>query len=295
MSESEDPSDLPFRAVIRPQDSEAAPGDGGAGDDESFEGSAEEGFDVSQDELEAAYLRAMEITEAAEAVVGESLVPSEIEDEDDPLPTGNAATFVTDDLPRGALDEDPADAAAETGIAETGRPALTSRQVLEALLFVGGSALTTKRLVEILGDGFTTEQVEGLVEELNTQYAAENRPYSIQWGDSGYQFQLRPEFEKVRHRVYGLGPKEVKLSQEALEVLAFVAYQQPVRKADLEATERKNILGIVRQLIRRELVELRRSDAAPDDPTYHTTSRFLELFSLQSLDDLPFPADFAFK
>lgn len=283
-------ADLPFRAVIRS-------GDGEPSDTEAMaeDLSTEENFDVSQDELEAAYLRAMEITEAAEAVVGESLVPSEITDEDDPLPTGNAEAFIPSDLPRTTLDDEAVDEVDDTAVSEAARPALTSRQVLEALLFVGGSALTTKRLVEILGDGFTTEQVEGLVEELNAQYAAENRPYSIQWGDSGYQFQLRPEFEKVRHRVYGLGPKEVKLSQEALEVLAFVAYQQPVRKADLEATERKNILGIVRQLIRRELVELRRSDAAPDDPTYHTTSRFLELFSLQSLDDLPFPADFAFK
>lgn len=288
-TDAQDNADLPFRAVIRDRDEEVSD------DQMAEEQSAEEGFDVSQDELEAAYLRAMEITEAAEAVVGESLVPSEIEDEDDPLPSGNAATFVPSDLPRGALDEDPVEEGDETFVSDPARPALTSRQVLEALLFVGGSALTTKRLVEILGGGFTTEQVEGLVEELNGQYAAENRPYSIQWGDSGYQFQLRPEFEKVRHRVYGLGPKEVKLSQEALEVLAFVAYQQPVRKADLEATERKNILSVVRQLIRRELVELRRSDAAPDDPTYHTTSRFLELFSLQSLDDLPFPADFAFK
>ena len=283
-------ADLPFRAVIRS-------GDGEPSDTEAMaeDLSTEENFDVSQDELEAAYLRAMEITEAAEAVVGESLVPSEITDEDDPLPTGIAEAFIPSDLPRTTLDDEAVDEVEDAAVSEAARPALTSRQVLEALLFVGGSALTTKRLVEILGDGFTTEQVEGLVEELNAQYAAENRPYSIQWGDSGYQFQLRPEFEKVRHRVYGLGPKEVKLSQEALEVLAFVAYQQPVRKADLEATERKNILGIVRQLIRRELVELRRSDAAPDDPTYHTTSRFLELFSLQSLDDLPFPADFAFK
>lgn len=285
----QDGVDLPFRAVIRERDEDTP-------DDQlTEEPAAEEGFDVSQDELEAAYLRAMEITEAAEAVVGESLVPGEIADEDDPLPTGNAETFLPGDLPRAARSEDSVGEVDETSVSDPARPALTSRQVLEALLFVGGSALTTKRLVEILGDGFTTEQVEGLVEELNAQYAAENRPYSIQWGDSGYQFQLRPEFEKVRHRVYGLGPKEVKLSQEALEVLAFVAYQQPVRKADLEATERKNILSVVRQLIRRELVELRRSDAAPDDPTYHTTSRFLELFSLQSLDDLPFPADFAFK
>ncbi len=286
MSSTDDESrDLPFRAVVqRDTDEAAAPADDMPEDDVGF------GEDLSGDDIEAAYLRALE---SADLVLDETAPGTEAEEAGAPeidalVPSATAPLEAAEAPPETTEPESPAPEAA-TG------PGVSSRQVVEALLFVGGAALTTRKLTEVLGEGFSAEQIEAIVEGLNEEYASENRPYSIHWGEGGYRYQLRPEFEKVRNRVFGVGPKEVKLSQEALEVLALVAYRQPLRSSDLEGTERKNAGSLVRQLIRRELVELRRSDAAPDDPTYHTTPRFLELFGLTSLDDLPFPADFAFK
>jgi segregation and condensation protein B len=100
-------------------------------------------------------------------------------------------------------------------------------------LFVGGQALTGKRLADLLGHGFVVEQVEEMIAALNEQYTRENRPYEIRLSEGGYRMVLRAEFERVRHRVHGLGPKDVKLSQDALEVLALVAYQQPVTRVDV--------------------------------------------------------------
>lgn len=286
MSSTDDESrDLPFRAVVqRDTDEAAAPLDDLTEEDVDF------GEDLSGDDIEAAYLRALE---SADLVLDETAPDTEAEEAGAPeidalVPGATAPLEAAEAPPETTEPESPAPEAA-TG------PGVSSRQVVEALLFVGGAALTTRKLTEVLGEGFSSEQIEAIVEGLNEEYASENRPYSIHWGEGGYRYQLRPEFEKVRNRVFGVGPKEVKLSQEALEVLALVAYRQPLRSSDLEGTERKNAGSLVRQLIRRELVELRRSDAAPDDPTYHTTTRFLELFGLTSLDDLPFPADFAFK
>ena len=283
-AEEEDPHELPFRAIVRTDASsgeEPLPGSDDAGDhDELLAG------DFSGDDLEAAYLRALEVTEAALEGAGES-PPPEPAVIDDPA-AEPLATSVQDPTPALAAEE-------EVALPPEQAPRTTPRQVVEALLFVGGAVLTSRKLAELLGEGFSTEQVEEIVDELNADYDAEGRPYAIHWGEGGYRFQLRPEFEKVRNRVFGVGPREVKLSQEALEVLALVAYRQPLTSADLEATQRKNAGTILRQLIRRELVELRRSEAAPDEPTYHTTPRFLELFGLTSLDDLPFPADFSFK
>jgi segregation and condensation protein B len=95
--------------------------------------------------------------------------------------------------------------------------------------------------------------------------------------------------------VYGLGPKDVKLSQDALEVLALVAYQQPVTRVDVEATGKPNAAALLRQLLRRELIRLERGDGSADDVRYFTTSRFLQLFGLASLDDLPRAEDVVFK
>jgi segregation and condensation protein B len=98
---------------------------------------------------------------------------------------------------------------------------------------------------------------------------------------------LRPEFDRVRNRVYGLGPKEVKLSQEALEVLALVAYRQPVSQQQIEEACKKNAGGLLRQLLRRELVVIERPDKKQKDVQYRTTARFLSLFGLADIDELP--------
>jgi segregation and condensation protein B len=177
--------------------------------------------------------------------------------------------------------------------AEEGR--VLPRQVVEALLFVGGQALTGKRLADLLGDGFAAEHVEEMIAGLNEQYTRENRPYEVRLSEGGYRMVLRAEFERVRHRVYGLGPKDVKLSQDALEVLALVAYQQPVTRVDVEATGKPNAAALLRQLLRRELIRLERGDGSADDVRYFTTSRFLQLFGLASLDDLPRAEDVVFK
>jgi segregation and condensation protein B len=130
---------------------------------------------------------------------------------------------------------------------------------------------------------------------LNDLYGQEGRPYEVRLGEGGYRLELRPEFERVRDRVYGYGPKEVKLSQDALEVLALVAYQQPVTREIVEQTGKTNAPALLRQLLQRELISLRRGDGGKDDVTYRTTPRFLQLFGLGSLDDLPLPEDLMFK
>ncbi len=239
--------------------------------------------DLTVDEIEQAYLRALEVAEAAEAffptedqlaLAGEfhSTTP-----EDDPLPARSALTQTR-----------PAP--------ETQRPnrpqRLESWQVIEALLFVGGQPLTGRHLAELLGGSHTHEQVDELIASLNHTYLSESRPYELKLGEGGYRMVLRPEFEAVRSRVYGQGPREVKLSQDAVELLAFVAYRQPVTRQDVDDTGKPNAQALLRQLLRRELIALQRGE---DTETYVTTRRFLEVFGLASIHDLPQAMDFNFK
>jgi segregation and condensation protein B len=168
-------------------------------------------------------------------------------------------------------------------------------QVLEAALFVGGEALSTKKLTTVLGDGFDREFVEQCLHELNLRYDAERRPYEIRLVEGGWQMTLRPEFEPVRHKVFGYGPKEIRLSQEALEVLALVAYRQPITREQLESTCGSKPQGVLGQLLRRELVSLTRHADDPKQVSYRTTPRFLQVFGLGSLDELPQADDLYFK
>lgn len=172
---------------------------------------------------------------------------------------------------------------------------IAPEQVLEALLFVGGDPLTGRRLADLLGGATMSAQVDELVDRLNARYLDQCRPYQILPGEGGYRLALHPDYESVRSRVYGLGPRDVRLSQDALEILALVAYQQPVERETLEATDKSNVAALVRQLLRLELIALERGDGGKDDIRYRTTARFLQLFSLDRLEELPHPEDLMFK
>lgn len=254
----------PF-GIFQPADEEAGPE------------SADHEGDWSADEIEQAYRRALGAIEAFEAADSEHF-PSE-------APPAEARERETG--PRNASTTPDADPVPAAGRA-------TPRQIIEAVLFVGGEPFTISRLCGVLRDEFTTEFVEALIDELNEQYRSENCPYEIRLADGGYRMELRHEFAKVRHRVFGLGPKEVRLSQDALEVLALVAYRQPISKQQVEEAIGRNPGGLLSQLVRRELVAVQRGSSSKD-VTYRTTPRFLQLFGLASLDDLPQAEELTFK
>ncbi len=170
---------------------------------------------------------------------------------------------------------------------------VTPSQVIEAALFVGGQPLTAGKLYALLRGAITIEQVPELIDELNTLYAAQERPYEIRLGDGGYRLELRPEYDRLRARVFGQGPREVRLSQDLLEVLALVAYRQPITQAEIEALGKASPGNQLRQLLRRELIQLERDPDQPKEVRYRTTERFLSVFGLANLADLPQPDDLA--
>ncbi|MDZ4687713.1 MAG: SMC-Scp complex subunit ScpB [Planctomycetaceae bacterium] len=236
----------------------------------------------SGEELEAAYVRALEALDAVE---------SEIVATAEEIAPGSMAAASTDVATSGVTSETVAPVADSTRV----EPSVTARQVVEACLFVGGSALTAARLAGVLRGDYTAEYVEAVIDDLNRQYDAEARPYEIRLGEGGYRLAVRDEYERIRHKVYGLGPKEVRLSQEALEVLALVAYHQPATEEQLEALGRPLAGATLRLLLRRDLLTVDRLPNEPKAVAYRTTPRFLSLFGLGSLDDLPRPDDLLYK
>jgi segregation and condensation protein B len=255
-------------------------------------------------ELEAAYLKALSALEASESEMrqeSEDPIESPLESDTDSKSVKSKKSEVTrgrkgedsaptrsdltDNIARELNPPGPAIIAEKSPQVVEVRP--TPRQIIEACLFVGGDPLTSKRMSVVLRGEFDADFVDREINELNRLYAVEERPYEIRSGEGGYRLTLRDEFERIRHKVYGLGPKEVRLSQEALEVLAVVAYHQPVKQARVEELGKPGCGPILRQLVRRELIAIARDPEHPKDVNYITTSRFLSLFGIGSLDDLP--------
>ncbi len=164
---------------------------------------------------------------------------------------------------------------------------LEPEQILEAMLFVGGPPLDPNAVGQVIR-GTTAEQVREAIDRLNRRYKAQNRPYAIVPRGDGYVLAVGPQFGGVRERLTG-GPREARLTQPALDVLSLVAYRQPVARADLDALRGADSSAAVRQLVRLGLIAAARRGEA--DAGYATTPRFLELFQLTSLDDLPRLAD----
>lgn len=165
--------------------------------------------------------------------------------------------------------------------------------ILEAMLFVGHPEdipLTSKTVASLMR-GVRTAEVDELVGELNTAYREEGCPYFVESTGTGYRLSLRVEFNSVRERFYGK-IREAKLSQAAIDVMAIVAYQQPIDRQEVDRLRGEESARLLNQLVRRELLAVERTADKPRRNLYTTTERFLTLFGLSSLDELPQTQDF---
>lgn len=162
-------------------------------------------------------------------------------------------------------------------------------RIVEALLFIGGAPLSAPRACEAVR-GLTPEQLTQAIATLNHDYHAQGRPYRIQVRDDGYEMVLRPAYRQVRERLNG-SQREARLSPPALDVLSIVAYRQPVTRQEVDSLRGAESLTQLRMLVRLGLIAVQRGSGEGQDIAYGTTARFLRLFGLRSLDDLPRTAD----
>jgi segregation and condensation protein B len=240
--------------------------------------------------------------EASAAVASSLSVAPVVADAAPAAGDGRPAARTTADS-TGAVQNDATPAAGPRLAKGTGRPDesaeerlnVSPAQVIEAALFVGGGPLTARKICGFLRGSYESRDVEQVIDKLNDDYVAQARPYEIRLGDGGYRLELRPEYDRLRHRVYGSGPREVRLSQEVLEVLALVAYLQPISEKEIEGHGKQNAGNLLRQLLRRDLIAFERGPGGRKDVQYHTTARFLSVFGLGSLDELPQAEDLAKK
>jgi segregation and condensation protein B len=174
----------------------------------------------------------------------------------------------------------------EAATAETPAAPLSPKRIIEALLFVGGAPLTAVRAADAIR-GLTPAQFQEAIAELNRAYRTQGRPYSIQPRDRGYILGLRQQYRGVVDNLFG-STREARLSVAAVDVLALVAYRQPATRQEIDSLRGADSAALLRQLVRRGLIAVvHRGDAAQKEVAYGTTQRFLDLFGLKSLEDLP--------
>lgn len=159
-------------------------------------------------------------------------------------------------------------------------------QVVEALLFVGGKPLDPGEMARTLGD-VSADDVERAVIGLARRYALQRRPYRVVRERKGYRLKVLPEYLVSRGRTRST-PRPVQLSPAALEVLAVIAYRQPVSVEEVDRLRGARSASVVRQLLRYRLIEpVPGTEDRRAKTRYRTTPRFLQVFRLSNLGDLP--------
>jgi segregation and condensation protein B len=154
---------------------------------------------------------------------------------------------------------------------------------LEALLFVSPSRVSINQLAQVLET--TPREIELALEQLDAVYA--RRGIRLQRSNRSIQLTTAPELAHDVERFLGL-EETTGLSRAALEVLAIIAYQQPVTRPQIDSIRGVNSDSVLRTLLRHGLIEEVGRTEAPGRPIlYSPTEEFLSHFGLGSLSDLP--------
>ena len=171
------------------------------------------------------------------------------------------------------------------------------RSILEALLFVGlpgGKPLSSQRVSKLMR-GVRSVEIDEFAQELSRFYEVNGCPYEVVSEGSGWMLRLREEYRQYG-AILEAKTRRVRLDAGALDALAVVAWNQPVAREDLSELGCDTSPAVLRQLVRRGLLELvklpsNNDEMCEDLPCYQTTSRFLEVFQLRSISDLPDPRE----
>ena len=172
---------------------------------------------------------------------------------------------------------------ASSGVARSER---SRRARLEAVLLVASEPLPTRKLAQLamLTDG---TEARSLLDELQESYRSRGAAIEIHQVAGGYRLYTRPEYSAWLGRFFRETPG-IKLSSPAMETLSVVAYRQPVLRAEIEAIRGVQCGEILRQLMEYDLLRIvGRSEELGRPFLYGTTNRFLQMFGLKNLEDLP--------
>jgi segregation and condensation protein B len=169
-------------------------------------------------------------------------------------------------------------------------------QIIEALLFASDSPLSQDKIQAVLsakggsasgGKDITPDEIDAVMNALNEKYRMGGHSFAIKKIAKGYRMYTLPDFAPWIRALFSHNRRE-RLSQQSLEVLAIVAYKQPIVKSDIDRLRGVNSEGPIFTLLDRKLITIVGRKPAPGRPLlYGTTQEFLTHFGLEDLDDLP--------
>ena len=171
---------------------------------------------------------------------------------------------------------------------ESAEPDMTPEEIaaiVEAIIFATETPLTLAKIAKVAE--LPQKYVRDSIETLNTCYEEIGASFRIENIAGGFQMMTKPEYNDILRRLFK-AKKDSRLGNAAMETLAIIAYRQPVIRADIESIRGVSCGEVLRGLMQRNLVKIiGRADVIGRPMLYGTTRKFLEIFGLASLKDLP--------
>ncbi len=164
------------------------------------------------------------------------------------------------------------------------------KRAVEAIIFASPKAVSARRIKGLLtSNNFDVQGLDEVLEEIEKDYA--DRGFNLKRVANSWQFRTNPSQADILQNL--LEDRPVRLSPSALEVLAIVAYKQPVTRAEVDAVRGIDSSHLTRGLMEKNLIRSEGHAETPGRPIlFGTTPYFLEVFGLDSLDDLPSAEEF---
>lgn len=159
---------------------------------------------------------------------------------------------------------------------------------LEALLMVADQPLSSLTLAQVLGHpiGVVGEELARLQVDYDGSGEAPRRGFELREVGGGWRLYARAEYDDlIRSMLHDDSPQ--RLSQQALETLAVIAYKQPVTRSQVSAVRAVNVDTVMRTLIARGLIAEHSTDPETGAILYQTTDLLLEYLGIDSLEQLP--------
>ncbi len=160
-----------------------------------------------------------------------------------------------------------------------------AQAVIEAVLFTMGEAVEVGRLASVIEEDIkTTRQI---LENMEKEYAAENRGIYLTWFDNSVQMCTKAEMYEYLIKI-ARAPRKLVLTDTVLETLSIIAYKQPITRVEIERIRGVSCDHAINKLLEYDLItELGRLDAPGRPLLFGTTEQFLRCFGVGSLEELP--------
>lgn len=159
------------------------------------------------------------------------------------------------------------------------------KMIIEALLYAAEKPLSVKEIRTVLPDAKESE-IKGALDVLRHEYESLERSFTLKEVANGYQFRSRSEYAPYIVKMLQKSPS--RLSKAAMETLAIIAYKQPILRHEIERFRGVDVGGILRTLLEKGLIKIMGRKDLPGRPLiYGTSKRFLEVFDLINISDLP--------